>query len=432
MTSRRSQLQEDTYFRVLRMLQDNPDMTQREIAERLGVSTSGMNYCLNALIDKGWVKVHNFSQSKNKFGYLYNFRRTLALALRDAGHDVLLLSPPGPYAKKLQALGLRWLSVPMERRSLNPFREVELVLWLRKLMLQECTDLIHGFTIKGAVYGAIAARLAGVSSRVSGIDGLGYVFASNDLKARILRPLVRSMMRFALGGRGTRLCLQNSDDVALFHRYGLVKDDKVRLILGAGVDCKRFSRGGIRLAGEPLSVLLAARLLWGKGLGEYVAAARILKSQGRQIKILLAGMPDPGNPDSVPEEIVRSWVAEGLIEWLGHVSDMAALLATVHVIALPTAYREGLPTTLTEGAACALPLIATDMPGCREVITHEVNGLLIPVRDAAALALEIARLDDDPVFAAQLGLAARAKALALFDEQIVIKSTMAVYAELIT
>jgi glycosyltransferase involved in cell wall biosynthesis len=363
--------------------------------------------------------------------YLYNFRRTLAQTLRDAGHDVLLLSPPGPYAEKLQALGLRWLSVPMARRSLNPFRELELVLWLRKLMRQEGTDLIHGFTIKGAAYGAIAARLAGVSSRVSGIDGLGYVFASSDFKARLLRPLVRSILRLALGGKGSRLCLQNSDDVALFQKYGLVKDAHVRLILGAGVDCKRFSRSGVRVAGEPLRVLLAARLLWDKGLGEYAAAARILKSQGRQIKLLVAGTPDPGNPDSVPEETVRGWVAEGLIDWLGHVSDMAALLATVHVVALPTAYREGLPTTLTEGSACALPLIATDVPGCREVVTHEENGLLIPVHDAVALAQAISRLDDDPVFAASLGAAARAKALALFDEQIVIKSTMAVYAELI-
>ena len=123
--------------------------------------------------------------------YLYNFRRTLALALRDAGHEVLLLSPPGPYAEQLQAMGLRWLPVAMSRRSLNPFRELALLLWLRKLIRQEQVDLVHGFTIKGAVYGSIAARLAGVPARVNGIDGLGYVFASNDLKARLLRPVVR-------------------------------------------------------------------------------------------------------------------------------------------------------------------------------------------------------------------------------------------------
>jgi glycosyltransferase involved in cell wall biosynthesis len=363
--------------------------------------------------------------------YLYNFRRTLALALQDAGHEVLLLSPPGPYAEKLQGLGLRWLPAPMERRSLNPFRELALVLWLRKLMRQERVDLVHGFTIKGAVYGSLAARLAGVPARINNIDGLGYVFASNDLKARLLRPLVRTMLRLALGGQNARLILLNQDDVLLFQQAGLVKSELVRMIPGAGVDCNRFASGAQRVKGHPLRVLMAARLLWDKGMAEYVAAARILKTQGRQIHFLLAGTPDPGNPKSVPEETVRAWVNEGLIDWLGHVSDMATLLTTVHVVALPS-YREGLPTTLTEGAACSLPLITTDVPGCREVVTHEMNGLLVPARDAEALAQAIARLDDDPHLAIRLGAAARAKALAQFDEQIVIHQTMAVYIELVS
>jgi glycosyltransferase involved in cell wall biosynthesis len=362
--------------------------------------------------------------------YLFNFRRTLALALQDAGHEVLLLSPPGPYGEKLQALGLRWLPVPMARRSLNPFREMALLFWLRQLLLQEGVDLVHGFTIKGAVYGSLAARLAGVPARISGIDGLGYVFASNDLKAQLLRPLVRAMLRVALNGKNSRLVLLNRDDVAMFQQAKLVDSALVRMIPGAGVDCKRFSVGGQRVFGQPLRVLMAARLLWDKGLMEYVTSARMLKSQGRQIEFLLAGTPDPGNPKSVSEETVQGWVGEGLISWLGHVSDMPALLATVHVVALPS-YREGLPTTLTEAAACSLPLITTNVPGCRDVVTHEVDGLLIPVRDAEALAQAIARLDDDPVLAARLGTAACAKTLALFEEQIVIKSTMAVYAELI-
>ncbi|MBC7620704.1 MAG: glycosyltransferase family 4 protein [Candidatus Saccharibacteria bacterium] len=362
--------------------------------------------------------------------YLYNFRRTLALALQDAGHEVLLLSPPGPYGEKLQALGLRWIPVPMARRSLNPFREMALVLWLRQLFRQERVDLVHGFTIKGAVYGSLAARLAGVSARVNGIDGLGYVFASNDFKAQLLRPLVRTMLQLALNGKSTRLILLNRDDVAMFQQSRLVDSALVRMIPGAGVDCKRFSFGGQRVVGQPLRVLMAARLLWDKGLMEYVTSARSLKAQGRQIQFLLAGTPDPGNPKSVSEETVQGWVGEGLINWLGHVSDMPALLATVHVVALPS-YREGLPTTLTEAAACSLPLITSDVPGCRDVVTHEVDGLLIPVRDAEALAQAIARLDDDPVLAARLGAAAREKALELFEEQIVIKSTMAVYAELI-
>jgi glycosyltransferase involved in cell wall biosynthesis len=361
--------------------------------------------------------------------YLYNFRRSLALALHRAGHELLLLSPPGPYGEKLQALGLRWEALPMERRSLNPLREVALLRHLAALLRREQPALVHGFTIKCAVYGSLAARLAGVPARVNAVAGMGYVFTSDDLKARALRPVVRALLRLALDGEGARLILQNNDDVALFERAGLIDPSRIRLVRGSGVDCSRFTkRTGERSSG-PLRVLVAARLLWDKGLEEYVAAARELLAEGRRIEFLLAGTPDPGNPAAVPEETVRGWVSEGVVNWLGHVDDMATLLGAVDVVALPS-YREGLPKTLIEAAACAQPLITTDVPGCREVVTDGVDGLLVPVRDAKALAQAIRRLDDDPVLARRLGEAAWAKAHAEFDERIVIRRTVDVYREL--
>lgn len=362
--------------------------------------------------------------------YLYNFRRSLALALRDAGHEVLLVSPPGAYGARLQELGFRWIAAPMERRSLNPLRELRLVLWLRRLVAAERVDLVHGFTIKCAVYGSLAARLARVGARVNAVAGMGYVFTSDDLKARALRPVVRALLRLALDGRGARLILQNPDDVALFAQARLVNPALVRLIPGSGVDCERFlpaSPGGDE---APLRVLLAARLLWDKGLAEYVAAARELRKQGRDIEFLLAGDPDPGNPAAVPDDTLQGWVAEGLLRWLGHVDDMPALFASVDVVVLPS-YREGLPKGLIEAGASGLPLITTDVPGCREVVTDGVDGLLVPVKDSRALAAAIARLHDDPALCARLGKAAREKALAEFDEKIVIERTLAVYAELV-
>ncbi|MFY2763025.1 glycosyltransferase family 4 protein [Arenimonas sp. MALMAid1274] len=362
--------------------------------------------------------------------YLYNFRRSLALALRDAGHDVLLLSPPGPYGDKLTALGLRWQPVPMDRRSLNPLRELALVWHLVRLLRRERPALVHGFTIKCAVYGSIAARLAGVPARVNAVAGMGYVFTSNDAKARLLRPIVRGLMRLALDGDNARLVLQNPDDVALFERAGLVARERIRLIPGSGVDCSRFAASArVRDPAQPMVVLLAARLLWDKGLAEYVAAARQLRAQGRALRFLLAGDPDPGNPAAVPDASLREWVADGTLEWLGHVDDMPALLASVDVVVLPS-YREGLPKGLIEAAACALPLVTTDVPGCREVVTDGVDGLRVPVRDAAALAAAIARLQDDPALACRLGEAARQKAIREFDEISVIRRTRAVYAEL--
>jgi len=362
--------------------------------------------------------------------YLYNFRRALATSLQRAGYDVLLISPPGPYGNRLRGLGLRWESLPMQRRSLNPLRELALLWHLTRLLRRERPALVHGFTIKCAVYGSLAARLAGIPARVNAVAGMGYVFTSSHVKARLLRPVVRGLLRLALGGRDARLILQNADDVELFRRAGLVDPAHIRLIRGSGVDCAQFA-GISRQApddGCP-RILLASRLLWDKGVGEYVAAIRQLRSQGRMLQALLAGTPDPGNPAAVPEPTIREWVDEGLLTWLGHVDDMAGLLGSVDIVVLPS-YREGLPRTLVEAAACGLPLITTDVPGCREVVSDGVDGLLVPMGNSDALAQAIARLQDHPAFARQLGEAARRKARTQFDERIVIQRTMAVYAEL--
>jgi len=363
--------------------------------------------------------------------YLYNFRRSLALALRAAGHELLLISPPGEYGERLRALGLRWEPLPMQRRSLNPLREAALLWRLLQLFRREQPDLVHSFTIKCAVYGSLAARAADVRARVNAVAGLGYVFISPSMKARVLRPAVKTLLRVALGGTGARLVLQNPDDVALFEQAALVDPQTVRLIRGSGVDCSRFvAPARTRTAGAPMQVLLAARLLWDKGMAEYIEAARLLKAQGRDLRFLVAGTPDPGNPASIDEAQVRAWMDEGLIDWLGHVQDMPALFARVDINVLPS-YREGLPKSLIEAAACGLPLITTDVPGCREVVTHERDGLLVPVRDAPALAQAIARLQDDSALAARLGEAARLKALNEFDERVVIARTLDVYRELL-
>lgn len=364
--------------------------------------------------------------------YLFNFRRSLILALRDAGHEVLLVSPPGPYAARFADLGLRWIAAPMQRSSINPMRELAFLMWLWHMARSERPDLLHGFTIKCAVYGSLVARLAGIPARVNAVAGMGYVFTSRRPKARLLRPFVRSLMRVALDSRQSRLILQNPDDVAFFDEARLVDPGHVRLIRGSGVDCARFRPGPPerRPASSPFRVLLPARLVWDKGLSEYVGAARLLQAEGRPVDFLLAGEPDEGNPAAAPLETIRQWVDEGIVKWLGHVDDMPSLYQSVHAVVLPS-YREGLPKGLIEAAACGLPLVTTDVPGCREVVQHGLTGLLVPARDAVALARAIARLQDDLPLRAKLGAAARQKALSEFDERVVIEKTMHVYEELI-
>lgn len=320
----------------------------------------------------------------------------------------------------------------MVRRSLNPIRELALLRWLRNLMSREDVDLVHGFTIKPAIYGSIAARMQGIPARVNAVAGMGYVFTSDAPLALILRPVIRRLFRFAFDGEHTRLILQNPDDQKMFASARLIKPHNIRLIPGSGVDCTRFSPSPRvhRDPGAPFRVVLPARLLWDKGVGEYVEAARLLRDRGVLVEFLLAGEPDPGNPASVTEMVIRGWVQEGLVKWLGRVSDMPGLLHSVDAVALPS-YREGLPKGLIEAAACSLPLVTTDVPGCREVVTDGQDGLLIPARQALPLAHAIERLASDPELCRRLGEAARRKAVERFDERSVVQQTIAVYRELV-
>lgn len=362
--------------------------------------------------------------------YLYNFRLSFARYLRSQGHEVVMLSPPGPYVARLQAAGFRALTVPMQRRSLNPVRELALLNQIRRLYARERPDLVHHFTIKSVILGALAARLADISTCVNSVDGMGYIFTSDSLKACLLRPPVRALLRLALSGPNSRLILQNPDDQTAFQQAGLIDPYRIHLICSVGVDIEQFQPGHCPVStANPLKILLASRLLWEKGIGEYVAAARQLRQEGLAVECLLAGNPDPGNPASISPEQLAAWRQEGDVTLLGHVDDMPALLARTDIAVLPS-YREGVPRSLIEAAACGLPLIASDVPGCREIVQPGVNGLRVPARDAAALAAAICQLYHDPLARQRMGQASRAKVLAEFDERIVFEQTWAVYEEL--
>ena len=365
--------------------------------------------------------------------YLYNFRLSTALRLKSEGHDVVMLSPPGEYGERFESHGPRGRQpASMDRASLNPLREAATIRDLTRVLKHERPDQLHNFTVKCAIYGAIAARAAGVPAVVNAVAGMGYVFSSERMLARSLRPIVKLLMRGTLGGKGTRLILQNPDDADAFVRARLVPQQQIRVIRSSGVNLERFLPVDPYAEARPLRVLLAARLLWEKGIGEYIESARLLRAQGRTIEFVIAGSPDPGNPRSVSREQAESWVAEGLVDWRGHVEDMPALMRSMDVIALPSYYREGVPKSLIEAAACGLAVITTNLPGCREVVSeHGVDGLHVEPRCARSLAECIARLDDDRALVRRLGECARAKAMEHFDEQMVIRRTIEVYDELL-
>jgi glycosyltransferase involved in cell wall biosynthesis len=358
--------------------------------------------------------------------YLYNFRLPLAQAIRAQGHEVVLVSPQGKFTEKLQRAGFRCISLPLVRRRLNPLMEILTVLRLAALYRRESPDLVHHFTIKCVLYGSLAVRLSGVGAAVNALAGLGHCYADNGLRSRLLRLLINVVCRLAL--RRTQVIFQNPDDHRAYLEQGLVSLNSSHLIKGSGVDVTRFTPpvdAGFHK--EKRYVLFAARLLWTKGLAEYVEAARIVHRTLPDTVFVIVGETDPGNPAAVPEETINQWKQERHLEMVGHVDDVRPLLKRSDLVVLPTYYREGVPRILVEAAACGKPLIATDMPGCREIVLHGRNGLLVPPRDAVELAeaIKILLLDEDR--RTEMGRQSRLLACREFTQERVINRTLDVY-----
>ncbi len=357
--------------------------------------------------------------------YLFNFRLGLAEFLRDKGCDVVMMSPVGDYGARFEALGFRWIGLPMDRRSLNPIREAGLLRQIRMIYRQERPDLIHNFTIKCVVYGSLAAQTVGIDKRINAVTGLGHIFISSSFKARMLRPVVKQLLRTALRGNTSYLILQNPDDNQLFSRLDLINAGHVRLIKGSGVDTDHFVPSEQNRERQ-FTVLLASRLLREKGIQTFVDAAELISKRKERIKFLLAGASDPGNPSAVSADELADWKQQGCVEILGHVENIRELMNDVDLVVLPS-HREGVPRGLIEAAAMEVPLIATDVPGCREIVQDGINGFLIPVDDARALAEKITVLLRDRLLCRKFGEAGRKLVVQEFNHQHVFQQTLNLY-----
>jgi glycosyltransferase involved in cell wall biosynthesis len=354
--------------------------------------------------------------------YLYNFRLALAQALRDRGDEVVLVSPDGIYASRLQELGFRWVCFPMVRSGLNPLVEISTIVRLLKLFRKEKPVLVHNFTVKCVLYGSLACRLLGIRAVVNSVTGLGYVFMEGGRTRRWIRRFIMKFYRLVM--RRTWVIFQNPDDRSIFLENNLVIPEKVSLIRGSGVDNQRF-RPQPEPDGIPV-VILPARLLWDKGVGEFVEAARRVQTDGLHARFVLVGDSDPENPAAVPVAQVREWEKEGVIEWWGWREDMNEVYAQAHIICLPS-YREGLPKTLIEAAACGRPIITSDVPGCREIVRTGENGLLVPTHDIAALAAALKLLIQDPNMRHALGFCGRKIAEEEFSMELILAQTLNAY-----
>lgn len=368
----------------------------------------------------------------NAVPYFLSHRLPVAKAAQAAGWTVHLAAPePDEVSRaRLSAEGIGFHPLPLSRRGMAPWQEIQSLLRLARLYREIRPDLIHLVTIKPVLYGALVARLLGAGSRVAMVPGRGYVFTTaGGTQGEILRAGVGLAYRLALGGANARVIFQNPDDRDFFVGQGWVDGGKTHVILGSGVDPARY-RPLPRPADGRSRVVFASRMLRDKGVAEFVAAARQLAGEGVAADFVLLGLPDPGNPDSHSEQELAAWHAEGAVQWWGFREDMPEILAATAIVCLPTAYGEGVPRILIEAAACGCALITADRPGCREIVQAGVNGLLVPPRDAPALADALRQLLSDPERCRRFGAAGRARVLAEFSEAHVIAQTLAVYAEM--
>ncbi len=354
--------------------------------------------------------------------YFCSHRLPLAIAARDAGYDVVVVTRVTADGERIRDAGLRLVPFEMSRRAMNPFSEAWVLWRLISVYRREKPDILHHVAMKPVLYGTLAARLCGVRNVVNALAGMGWILASGTRLARLMKWGVLSLFRVILPR--TRVIVQNRDDAELIKSLGC---HRVHLIRGAGVDVA--ATGPAAEPPGPCVVFLAARMLWDKGVGEYVEAARVLKTRGVSVRMLLVGAPDKSNPASIPRETLRAWHDSGVVEWLGHRDDVPALLQRSHVVCLPS-YREGMPKFVLEGLAAGLPVVTTDTSGCRETVVEGVNGFLVPPRDALALADALDRLVSDAKLRQSMGRASRILATAEFSSERIIAETLAVYASL--
>jgi glycosyltransferase involved in cell wall biosynthesis len=373
---------------------------------------------------------HRLAIVTNVDWYFWSHRLPLALAARDAGYDVLVVAgEERGYGKRIESQGLRFRAIPMVRGSTAPLQELRTLRALVAIYRQERPHLVHHVAVKPVLYGSVAAHLARVPAVVNALAGQGYLAASGRGRHGLGGLAARAAYRVAFAGRHTRALFQNPEDRSTFIAHGLVAAERTVLIRGSGVDTQRFHPTP-EPAGIP-TVVFAGRLLWSKGVGDLLHAVRVLRARGDYVRLILVGTPDTQNPDAVPENILQQWQRSGEAECWGERDDMPEVLSSANLVALPSAYGEGVPKILIEAAAAGRAIVTTDTPGCREIVRNGINGTLVPPRNVTCLAEAVATLLRSPELRARMGIAGREIAVREFDVRVVVDATLELYRQLL-
>ena len=359
--------------------------------------------------------------------YFVSHRLELAIAARQAGYDVAVASRVDQHGQRITEAGLKLYPVPFNRGGLNPLEEMRTLAEIGHIYRQEKPDIVHHVALKPVIYGSLVAKWLGIGGIVNALGGLGFVFSSTTARARLLRSLIRPILKSVLGGRRNLLIVQNRGNRDQLVRDGMVELAATRLIRGAGVDPGAYRQVTVE-SDNPL-VILPARLLREKGVCEFVEAARLLRRRGVKARFALVGKPDPANPASLTQPELDRWESEGVVELWGWRDDMPEVFSSAQIVCLPS-YHEGLPKSLLEAAASSCAIVASDIPGCRELVTPGETGWLAPVRDARGLAAALEQAIERPDLRARFGAAARRRVELDFSVALLAEQTIALYREL--
>lgn len=357
---------------------------------------------------------------------LVNFRSGLVRALNAAGYDVVAASPPDGYIPSLKALGCRYVLLPMDNKGTHPGRDLLLFLRYLALLRTERPSVYLGYTVKPNVYGSLAAHLLGIPV-INNIAGLGITFGRRTWLTHLLRILYRMALL-----KSRTVFFQNEDDRQLFIGDRLVRKEIADRIPGSGIDLVRFQLTSFPNSGNRFRFLLLSRMVWDKGVGEFVEAARVVKLRYPEVECCLLGFLDVQNPNAISRAKMDEWIAEGSVRYLGASDDVRVEIADADCIVLPSYYREGVPRSLLEAAAMGRPIITTDSVGCREAVDNGVTGFLCQPRDANDLSVKMEQmLSLTPGHRKEMGEQGRRKMQREFDEEIVIQKYVEVISKIL-
>ena len=356
-------------------------------------------------------------------------RLPMARAARAAGFEVAVAARVAEHGERIRAEGFALHPLAWRRRDLGPLAALRAIAEIFRLYRRERPDVVHHVALKPMIYGGIAALLARRPAIVSSLTGTGYAFSSPSLKAKLMRLPITLILRALLARQRSVVVVQNEGHRELLLRLAPGAADHVAIVRGSGIDTVRY-RPLPDPECRPVIIGFVARLLADKGVRSLIEAYRLLLARGVAVGLVIAGTPDPENPTSIPEEEVRGWLALPGVRWLGHVSDVREVWRDAHIAVLPSLH-EGLPKSLLEAAACARPIVATDVPGCREIARPDQNALLVPVEDPAALADALQRLVEDAALRRQLGAASRRLVDPALSDATIGAETVALYRRLL-